>query len=137
MWLCAMSAKSEFRKNFKMLLKRKGYTAASFSEVCGLTRQKIQRLSDTSIANDGAIDIDDADEIATALGTTLGYMTGNRYTDYMLDQTKKMYDYFEIRRKLRGHIKKIMSDAETEDEIHSYLREILMSVDALGHKSKK
>lgn len=137
MWLCAMSAKTEFRKNFKKLLKAKGYTAASFSKVCGLTRQKIQRLSDTSIANDGAIDIDDADQIATALGTTLGYMTGNKFTGYMLDQTKIMYDYFETRKKLRTHIQKIMINSESEDQIHNYLAEILSSVDALGHKSKK
>lgn len=120
-----------------MLLKTKGYTAASFSEVCGLTRQKIQRLSDTSIAADGAIDIDDADEIATALGTTLGYMTGNKHTEYMLDQTKIMYDYFETRKRLRTHIQKIMINYESEDQIHNYLKEILSSVDALGHKSKK
>tara|TARA_R100001086_G_scaffold123560_1_gene63668 strand:- start:290 stop:694 length:405 start_codon:yes stop_codon:yes gene_type:complete len=132
-----MSAKTEFRKNFKKTLKEKQLTASSFSNLSGISRSKIQRLSDTSENADGAIDLDDADSIATALGTTLGYMTGNKYTDDMLDQTKKMYDYFVIKKQLRRHIKKIMSDAETEDEIHSYLKDILMSVDVLGHKSKK
>ena len=132
-----MSAKSEFRQNFKKLLKAKGYTAASFSKECGLTRQKIQRLSDTSITADGKIDLDDADIIAAALGSTLGYMCGNKYTDYMLDQTKRMYDYFELRKEVRIYIQKALDSANQEDQIHEYLAEILASVDALGHRTKK
>tara|TARA_R100001015_G_C4631874_1_gene194768 strand:- start:781 stop:1185 length:405 start_codon:yes stop_codon:yes gene_type:complete len=132
-----MSAKTEFRKNFKTLLKEKQHTASSFSVLSGISRQKIQRLSDTSVHADGAIDLDDADIIAAALGTTLGYMCGNKYTDYMLDQTKMMYDYFELRKEVRIYIQKALDSANQEDQIHEYLAEILSSVDALHHRTKK
>ena len=64
-------------------------------------------------------------------------MCGNKYTDYMLAQTKRMYDYFELRKEVRIYIQKALDSANQEDQIHEYLAEILASVDALGHRTKK
>ena len=93
---------------------------------------KIQRLQD--IKQDGAVTLDDADLISSALNTTLGYMCGNAYTDYMLDQTKMMRDYFARNVDRRDlYFEAMASDRKKEREILGYLDEILDSVDSL-HK---
>ena len=132
-----MSTRATFRQNFRKLLKEKGYSAQSFSIKSGLHRSKIQRLSDTSNDSlEAGIDLGDADRIAQALGTTLGYMCGNDFTDYMLDQTRIMYEYFCYREESRKHLRKVLEYEESEIAIKKYLAEILDKVDALGHKSK-
>ena len=90
----------------------------------------------------GAINIDDADKISTALSTTLGYMCGNAYTDYMLDQTKVIADHFREKQKVRGEIMSNLTqmfekDNEKEDGILRYLDEILGSVDSLHKRMPK
>ena len=87
-----MGATSNFRRNFRKILKDQRFTLAAFAEKVDMDVSKIQRLQD--IKQDGAVTLEDADTISSALNTTLGYMCGNAYTDYMLDQTKMMRDYF-------------------------------------------
>jgi len=134
-----MSAKSEFKKNLKKLIKHQGFKSnEEFGELVGMSASKIQRLSDTSKKNcNGALDLDDADAIATALNTTLGYMTGNAYTDYMLNQTTKMRDELIVNKE---QVKKQREYLQMrEDQINrnlAYYDEILDKVDALHHRNK-
>ena len=127
-----MSATKKFRRNFRKILKDQNYTLAAFAEKVDMDVSKVQRLQD--LKQDGAVSLDDADIISSALNTTLGYMCGNAYTDYMLDQTKMMRDYFSRnveRREL--YLNSLGDDRDREKEILDYLDEILSSVDSL-HK---
>ena len=128
-----MDATKNFRRNFRKILKDQSYTLAAFAEKVDMDVSKVQRLQD--LKQDGAVSLDDADIISSALNTTLGYMCGNAYTDYMLDQTKMMRDYFSRnveRREL--YLNSLSDDRGIEKEILDYLDEILSSVDSL-HKS--
>jgi len=134
-----MSAKSEFKKKLKKLIKHQGFKSnEEFGELVGMSASKIQRLCDTSKKNcNGALDLDDADAIATALNTTLGYLTGNAYTDYMLNQTLKMRDELIVNRnqvKKQREYLKIRDDQITRNL--TYYDEILDKVDALQHRNK-
>ena len=125
-------ATKNFRRNFRKILKDQSYTLAAFAEKVDMDVSKVQRLQD--LKQDGAVSLDDADIISSALNTTLGYMCGNAYTDYMLDQTKMMRDYFSRnveRREL--YLNSLGDDRDREKEILDYLDEILSSVDSL-HK---
>ena len=127
-----MDATKNFRRNFRKILKDQSYTLAAFAEKVDMDVSKVQRLQD--LKQDGAVSLDDADIISSALNTTLGYMCGNAYTDYMLDQTKMMRDYFSRnveRREL--YLNSLGDDRSREKEILDYLDEILSSVDSL-HK---
>ena len=127
-----MDATKNFRRNFRKILKDQSYTLAAFAEKVDMDVIKVQRLQD--LKQDGAVSLDDADIISSALNTTLGYMCGNAYTDYMLDQTKMMRDYFSRnveRREL--YLNSLGNDRDREKEILDYLDEILSSVDSL-HK---
>ncbi|MFL2846572.1 MAG: hypothetical protein ACJZ77_02505 [Pseudohongiellaceae bacterium] len=127
-----MDATKNFRRNFRKILKDQSYTLAAFAEKVDMDVSKVQRLQD--LKQDGAVSLDDADIISSALNTTLGYMCGNAYTDYMLDQTKMMRDYFSRnveRREL--YLNSLGDDRDREKEILDYLDEILSSVDSL-HK---
>ena len=127
-----MDATKNFRRNFRKILKDQSYTLAAFAEKVDMDVSKVQRLQD--LKQDGAVSLDDADIISSALNTTLGYMCGNSYTDYMLDQTKMMRDYFSRnveRREL--YLNSLGNDRDREKEILDYLDEILASVDSL-HK---
>jgi len=127
-----MDATKNFRRNFRKILKDQKYTLAAFAEKVDMDVSKVQRLQD--LKQDGAVSLDDADIISSALNTTLGYMCGNAYTDYMLDQTKMMRDYFSRnveRREL--YLNSLGDDRSREKEILDYLDEILSSVDSL-HK---
>ena len=127
-----MDAAKNFRRNFRKILKDQSYTLAAFAEKVDMDVSKVQRLQD--LKQDGAVSLDDADIISSALNTTLGYMCGNAYTDYMLDQTKMMRDYFSRnveRREL--YLNSLGNDRDREKEILDYLDEILSSVDSL-HK---
>ena len=127
-----MDATKNFRRNFRKILKDQKYTLAAFAERVDMDVSKVQRLQD--LKQDGAVSLDDADIISSALNTTLGYMCGNAYTDYMLDQTKMMRDYFSRnveRREL--YLNSLGDDRDREKEILDYLDEILSSVDSL-HK---
>ena len=127
-----MDATKNFRRNFRKILKDQSYTLAAFAEKVDMDVSKVQRLQD--LKQDGAVSLDDADIISSALNTTLGYMCGNAYTDYMLDQTKMMRDYFSRnveRREL--YLNSLGNDRDREKEILDYLDEILSSVDSL-HK---
>jgi len=127
-----MNATKNFRRNFRKILKDQRYTLAAFAEKVDMDVSKIQRLQD--IKQDGAVTLDDADLISSALNTTLGYMCGNAYTDYMLDQTKMMRDYFARNVDRRDlYFEAMASDRKKEREILGYLDEILDSVDSL-HK---
>ena len=127
-----MSASKNFRRNFRKILKDQRYTLAAFAEKVDMDVSKVQRLQD--IKQDGAITLEDADTISSALNTTLGYMCGNAYTDYMLDQTKMMRDYFARNVDRRDlYFEAMAADRSREKEILDYLDEILDSVDSL-HK---
>ena len=127
-----MGATKNFRRNFRKILKDQRYTLAAFAEKVDMDVSKVQRLQD--IKQDGAVTLEDADTIATALNTTLGYMCGNAYTDYMLDQTKMMRDYFARNVDRRDlYFEAMAADRSREKEILDYLDEILDSVDSL-HK---
>ena len=127
-----MSATKNFRRNFRKILKDQRYTLAAFAEKVDMDVSKVQRLQD--IKQDGAVTLEDADTISTALNTTLGYMCGNAYTDYMLDQTKMMRDYFARNVDRRDlYFEAMAADRSREKEILDYLDEILDSVDSL-HK---
>ena len=129
-----MGATNNFRRNFRKILKDQRFTLAAFAEKVDMDVSKIQRLQD--IKQEGAVTLEDADTISSALNTTLGYMCGNAYTDYMLDQTKMMRDYFArnvIRRDL--YFEAMASDRSREKEILDYLDEILDSVDSLNKRT--
>ena len=127
-----MDATKNFRRNFRKILREQKCTLAAFAERVDMDVSKIQRMQD--IKQDGAVTLDDADRISSALNTTLGYMCGNAYTDYMLDQTKMMRDYFARNVDRRDlYFEAMASDRRKEKEILSYLDEILDSVDSL-HK---
>ena len=129
-----MGATNNFRRNFRKILKDQRYTLAAFAEKVDMDVSKIQRLQD--IKQDGAVTLEDADTISSALNTTLGYMCGNAYTDYMLDQTKMMRDYFARNVDRRDlYFEAMASDRSREKEILDYLDEILDSVDSL-HKRR-
>ena len=128
--ITVMDATLNFRRNFKKILKQQNYTLASFAERVDMDVSKVQRLQD--IKQTGAIALDDADKISSALNTTLGYMCGNAYTDFMLDQTKMMRNYFARNVARRdSYFESLEEDRSTEKEILGYLDEILDSVDSL------
>ena len=127
-----MGATKNFRRNFRKILKDQRYTLAAFAEKVDMDVSKVQRLQDIKQA--GAVTLEDADTISSALNTTLGYMCGNAYTDYMLDQTKMMRDYFARNVDRRDlYFEAMAADRSREKEILDYLDEILDSVDSL-HK---
>ena len=129
-----MGATNNFRRNFRKILKDQRYTLAAFAEKVDMDVSKIQRLQD--IKQDGAVTLEDADTISSALNTTLGYMCGNAYTDYMLDQTKMMRDYFARNVDRRDlYFEAMASDRSREKEILDYLDEILDSVDSLSKRT--
>jgi len=129
-----MGATNNFRRNFRKILKDQRYTLAAFAEKVDMDVSKIQRLQD--IKQDGAVTLEDADTISSALNTTLGYMCGNAYTDYMLDQTKMMRDYFARNVDRRDlYFEAMASDRSREKEILDYLDEILDSVDSLRKRT--
>ena len=135
-----MDSTKNFRLNFRKILKHHKYTLAEFAEKVDMDVSKIQRMQDVNQV--GAINIDDADKIASALNTTLGYMCGNAYTDYMLDQTKKMADHFRRKKSdrtkiLMGLTQMFEKDTDKEDDILEYLDEILDSVDSLHKRVPK
>ncbi len=135
-----MDATKNFRRNLRKILKHHKYTLAEFAEKVDMDVSKIQRMQDVNQM--GAINIDDADKISTALNTTLGYMCGNAYTDYMLDQTKVIAEHFREKQKARDEIMSNLTrmfekDNEKEDGILRYLDEILDSVDSLHKRMPK
>ena len=65
-----MGATKNFRRNFRKILKDQRYTLAAFAEKVDMDVSKVQRLQD--IKQDGAITLEDADTISSALNTTLG-----------------------------------------------------------------
>lgn len=129
-----MCATKNFRRNFRKILKDQRYTLAAFAEKVDMNVSKVQRLQD--IKQDGAVTLEDADTISSALNTTVGYMCGNAYTDYMLDQTKMMRDYFARNVDRRDlYFEAMSADRSREKEILDYLDEILDSVDSLRKKT--
>ena len=129
-----MGATNNFRRNFRKILKDQRFTLAAFAEKVDMDVSKIQRLQD--IKQDGAVTLEDADTISSALNTTLGYMCGNAYTDYMLDQTKMMRDYFARNVDRRDlYFEAMAADRSREKEILDYLDEILDSVDSLHRRT--
>ena len=75
-----MDATLNFRRNFRKILKQKNLTLASFAEMVDMDVSKVQRLQD--VKQTGAVALEDADRIASALNTTLGYMCGNTSVSY-------------------------------------------------------
>ena len=129
-----MSATKNFRRNFRSMLRDQKYTLAAFAEKVDMDVSKIQRMQD--LKQDGAVSLNDADLIATALNTTLGYMCGNAYTDYMLDQTKMIREYFARNVERRDlYFDAMALDRLQEKEILDYLDEILGSVDSLKKRA--
>ena len=129
-----MDATKNFRRNFRKILKDQSYTLAAFAEKVDMDVSKVQRLQD--VKQDGAVSLDDADIISSALNTTLGYMCGNAYTDYMLDQTKMMRNYFSRNLERRElYLNSLSDNRDKEKEILDYLDEILSSVDSLHRRT--
>ena len=129
-----MNATKNFRRNFRSMLRDQKYTLAAFAEKVDMDVSKIQRMQD--LKQDGAVSLNDADLIATALNTTLGYMCGNAYTDYMLDQTKMIREYFARNVERRDlYFDAMALDRLKEKEILDYLDEILGSVDSLKKRA--
>lgn len=121
--------KREFRSNLKLLIKEKGYKSnEDFGAIVGMSGGKIQRLCD--IANEGHIDLNDAQLIAEALKTTLGYMCGSPVTDQTIKYAKMINEHFKDLEKLRANY--VLSLTDKEKPIRKYLGEIIKSVDALN-----
>tara|TARA_R110001632_G_scaffold38159_1_gene96103 strand:+ start:2849 stop:3241 length:393 start_codon:yes stop_codon:yes gene_type:complete len=124
-----LDVKQEFKRNLKLLIKAKGYKSNDeFGAIVGMSGGKIQRLCD--IYNDGRVDLADAYSIAEALESTLGYMCGSPFTEYMLNQTKMMHDHFKDMEEWRANY--VMSLSDKEKPMRKYLEEIINSVDALN-----
>ena len=124
-----LDAKYQFRLNLKRLIKEKGHKSNDvFGALCGMSGGKIQRLTD--ISADGNIDLNDASLIAEKLDTTLGYMCGSQFTDFMLSQTKMMHNHFKELSASRALAQTI------EAPMMDYLDEILTRVDALNRVKK-
>ena len=126
-----IGASQSFRTNLRKILKQKKYTLAYFAEVVDMDVSKIQRFQDQK--QNGAISLDDAEKIASALETTLGYMCDNTYTDYMLQKTLLLREFFTTRadqwREFQAMTEK---KHDMEIEIVDYLEEILTNVDTLN-----
>ena len=99
-----MTAKENFRKNLKKLIRKKKLTNGSFGSLAGMSTERIQRYSNCQ--NTGRIDLDDADKIARALGTTLGNMTGagNDNPDYLVRANQMYEDAIENLKQVRGMV---------------------------------
>ena len=121
--------KREFRSNLKLLIKEKGYKSnEDFGAIVGMSGGKIQRLCD--ITNEGHIDLNDAQLIAEALKTSIGYMCGSPATDQNLKYAKMINEHFKDLEKLRANY--VLSLTDKEKPIRKYLGEIIKSVDALN-----
>ena len=121
--------KKEFRRNLKLLIKAKGYKSNDeFGAIVGMSAGKIQRLCD--IANEGHIDLNDAQLIAESLKTTLGYMCGSPLTEQNFKHAKIMYEHFKDLEKWRANY--VLSLTDKEKPMRKYLKEIMKSVDALN-----
>ena len=126
-----IGASQSFRTNLRKILRQKKYTLAYFAEVVDMDVSKIQRFQDQK--QNGAISLDDAEKIASALGTTLGYMCDNSYTDYMLQKTLLLREFFTTRADQWREFRSITEKKyDMEIEIIEYLEEILTNVDPLN-----
>ena len=120
--------KKEFRRNLKLLIKAKGYKSNDeFGAIVGMSAGKIQRLCD--IANEGHIDLNDAQLIAESLKTTLGYMCGSPLTEQNFKHAKIMYEHFKDLDELRANY--VQHSTVKEKPMRQYLEEIINSVDPL------
>jgi transcriptional regulator with XRE-family HTH domain len=123
----SIGASKSFRSNLRKILKRKNYTLANFAELVDMDVSKIQRFQDKK--QNGAISLDDAEKIATALETSLGHMCDNNYNDFLLQKTFLLRELFTNRadqwRKFQ-----IMTEKKhnMETEIVDYLEDILTDV---------
>tara|TARA_B110000438_G_scaffold156295_1_gene149942 strand:+ start:170 stop:622 length:453 start_codon:yes stop_codon:yes gene_type:complete len=123
----SIGASKSFRSNLRKILKRKNYTLANFAELVDMDVSKIQRFQDKK--QNGAISLDDAEKIATALETSLGHMCDNNYSDFLLQKTFLLRELFTNRadqwRKFQ-----IMTEKKhnMETEIVDYLEDILTDV---------
>lgn len=126
-----IGASQSFRTNLRKILKQKKYTLAYFAEVVDMDVSKIQRFQDQK--QTGAISLDDAEKIASALETTLGYMCDNTYTDYMLQKTLLLREFFTTRADQWREFQSMTEKKhDMEIEIVDYLEEILTNVDTLN-----
>ena len=124
-----LDVKKEFKRNLKLLIKAKGHKSnEEFGALVGMSAGKIQRLSD--IANEGHIDLSDAQLIAEALKTSIGYMCGSQVSDQNLKYAKMINEHFKDLDELRANY--VLSLTDKEKPIRKYLGEIIKSVDALN-----
>ena len=128
------SPKWHFKRNLSRLLKLKKMTHADLAEMTDMSTSKVQRLTDCSIkAADAHIDLSDADAIASALETTVGYLCGTMKTKDMLQQTVVMQrfaaEYLERLKKLK---KTLAQDEIVVTGIEAYLSLILSNIDELN-----
>ena len=87
-----MDVKKNFRKNLRKLITDRAYKSnAEFGEKVGMSASKIQRLSNCAHDDEG-IDLGDASNIAAALNTTVGFMTGSVATDQLILKSKAMHE---------------------------------------------
>jgi hypothetical protein len=128
------SPKWQFRRNLVRLLKLKKMTHADLAEMTDMSTSKVQRLTDCSIkAADAHIDLNDADAIALALGTTVGYLCGTTKTKDMLQQTVMMQQFaVQYLKRLKELKKTLAQDEIVVGEIETYLSFILSNIDELN-----
>jgi hypothetical protein len=128
------SPKWQFKRNLVRLLKLKNMTHADLAEMTDMSTSKVQRLADCSIkAADAGIDLNDADAIALALGTTVGYLCGTTKTKDMLQQTVMMQQFAEQYLQRLKELKKTLAQDEiVVGGIETYLSFILDNIDELN-----
>ena len=128
------SPKWQFKRNLSRLLKLKKMTHADLADMTDMSTSKVQRISDCSIkAADAHLDLNDADAIASALGTTVGYLCGTIKTRDMLRQTLIMQQFcVEYVQRIEKIQKTLAQDKIVVGGIETYLSFILSNIDELN-----
>jgi len=127
----SIGASESFRKNMRKILKQKKYTLARFAELVDMDISKIQRFQDQK--QNGAISLNDAEKIASALGRTLGCMCDNIYNDYMLKNTNLLREFFTTGASQWREFQALSEKKHNmETEIVDYMEEILSNVNTVN-----
>lgn len=107
----------------------KKITAAAIAEIAGAETETIARILNGSQKN---VRLGEAIGIAKALQTTVSYLASSEDTTYMLENTRRVYDY--LRSDLENNIQAQQYLQERQKEIVKnidYFEAILQRVDAL------
>ena len=140
----APSAKVAFKQNLKKLIKLKGLTHADLAEMTEMSTSKIQRLSDVSESQaDAAIDLNDADRVANALDTTVGYMCGSSQMNLILQYGQAIQEFAidwlgrleESKKQKVIYDNSLANDEKRLSQIEYYMTDALTRWDSLGHRN--